>query len=437
MVLKFGLDPLGAFFLVLYTFMWIVTGIFALGFMAKQANKKRFYVCYILTYVMLACLCFAQNWFTMFSFYAFMTILSSPLVLHDGTDEAIAAGRKYLFYTFAGATLTIFGMVAAGPFSTTLAFTAGGALKPEAVSSGSQLFKIAVFLTVLGFGANTGLYPLHSGQVLSHSEAPAPAAALLSGVSNTAGVLCIIRVIWYVFGPEIIRGSWVQYALSALAVLTCVLGAIMAYQQKYLKKRLAYTSISQLSYVLFGIFCLNPIAMVGALLHVVYHAVIKSCLFMAAGGIMQVNEPHGDEPATEIQIARSKGEITSLAGIFKEMPVTMSSFTLASFGLVGIPPFAGFSSKWYLGTGSLAGGLPVLRWLGPALLLLSALVTAACMIPICIKTNFMIKDKEVTCHELSPQMIFPIILLALLVVLLGIFAQPLIDVINGVIAAFM
>ncbi len=437
MYFSFGLDPVGAFFLALFTFDWIVVAIYAAGYMKYQIHKRRFYVCYILTYVLLVCLCLSQNYFSMVFSYAFMTLISVPLVLHDETEQSVEAAKKYIFYSIAGVTLGLAGMFFAGPNCSSYLFTAGGSLKPEALESGSNVLRAAIFLSILGYGAKAGLFPLHASLPAAHPVAPCPASAVLSGGASNAGVLCIIRVIYFVYGPEIIRGSWVQYALSGLALLTVVTGTLMAYQQTRLKSRLSYSTVSQMSCILFGIFTLNPIATLGAFLHIVYRCIIKTCLFLVAGGVKFANHSNEGEPATDVQIARSRAEIASFEGLGKQMPVTFACFTVASFGLIGIAPFAGFLSKWYIATGSLNEGLTVISWLGPACILAMAMLTAACLLSISIKAFFPQKDLEVTCHELPPVMLFPIILLAVLVVLLGIFAQPLVNVVNGVIAGFM
>ena len=434
-----GIDNVGLFFCALFTFMWIVAGIYASKYTTHQSNNKRFYTCYIASYVMLVILCFAQNYFTMYLSFEFMTLISMPMVLHNGTDEAIAAAKKYLFYSIAGATLGLLGFFFSAQYCTTFDFVPGGSLAPQYLIDTPAVLLAAIFLAVVGFGAKAGLFPLHAWLPTAHPVAPAPASAVLSGVITKAGVLCIIRVIHFVFGPAVVRGTWVQYAWICLALLTVVMGSLMAAQQDLFKKRLAYSTVSQVSYVLFGIFTLNPIGMLGSMLHIIYHSVIKDCLFMSAGSVMFANHLHEGEPATELQIARSKALVSSFDGIGREMPITFACFTIASLGLVGVPPFAGFLSKWYLATGSLAEGIPVLSWLGPACLLASALLTAVYLLSISIRAYFPPKDKEIqpTCHEVPAPMLFSEILLAVLVVVLGVFAQNLVDIFNVIIAGFM
>ena len=204
-----------------------------------------------------------------------------------------------------------------------------------------------------------------------------------------------------------------QKALIVLSLITVFMGSMMAYGEDLLKRRLAYSTVSQVSYVLFGVFTLHPVALLGALLHVIYHSIIKDGLFLGAGAVIFTNH---------------KEYVSQLHGMGKRMPVTFGCFTVCSLGLIGIPPFAGFLSKWYLAAGSLSEGLPVLSWLGPAVLLLSALLTAGYLLPISIHGFFPGEgEKEAEGKEAPFQMLFPMLVLALGVVVFGVFAQPLAD----------
>ena len=417
MFLRFGADAFSWLFFALVSFMWIVVGIFAIKYSDHLDHKKRFFTFYILTYVMLGLLCFSQSYLSMYLSFEMMTLCSMPLVLHDGRKESIDAAKKYLFYSIFGATLGLLGMFFAANYASVY-FVQGGALSSSAKGHESAIL-IAIFLTIVGFGAKAGLFPLHSWLPAAHPQAPGPASAVLSGVITKAGVLCIIRVIFYIYGPEIIRGTWVQYTLLGLAMLTIFMGSLMAYNQKHLKRRLAYSTVSQVSYILFGIFTLNSVAMTGSLLHIIYHSVIKNLLFLVAAELMFKYDIHN---------------VDEIEGMGRKMPITFGCFTVASLGLVGVPPFAGFLSKWYIATGSLLENIPVIKWLGPAVLLASALMTAAYLLSICIKAFFPRKEILLELNEKIPgkgeapvAMLFPVILLGCLVVILGIFAKPWAD----------
>ena len=416
--LQFGTDGIGRFFLILFTCMWILAGIYALKYKEHMIHTKRFFAFYLLTYAMLALLTMAANYLTMYLCFEFMTLLSMPMVLQDGTPQAIAAARKYLFYSIFGATLGLLGMFFANLYGSTLAFTAGGVLDPAKMAGKEGITLIAAFLSVAGFGAKAGLFPLHAWLPTAHPVAPAPASAVLSGVITKAGVLCIIRVLYQIWGPAFLRGTWAQYALLGLALVTVFMGSMMAYGEDLLKRRLAFSTVSQVSYVLFGLFTMNVPAMLGALLHAAYHSILKDGLFMAAGAIIFTNH---------------KEYVHQLTGMGKKMPVTYACFTLYSLGLIGIPPFAGFLSKWYLAEGSLSGGLPVLSWLGPATLLLSALLTAGYLLPICISGFFPGEDApEAEGKEAPVQMLLPMAILAAATVILGVFANLLADPLRAI-----
>ena len=211
--------------------------------------------------------------------YEMMTLFSLPLVLHERTPEAVAAAKKYLYYSSFGALCGLFGIFVLTPALTSAGFTAGGSLGEEV--SGMTL--AAVFVMLLGFGVKAGLFPLHGWLPTAHPVAPAPASAVLSGVITKAGVLGVIRTIYYTAGPETIRGSWVQWVYLALICVTIVMGSAMALQEDVLKKRLAYSTVSQVSYILLGLALLDAQGLTGALTHIVFHSVIKNALFMIAG----------------------------------------------------------------------------------------------------------------------------------------------------------
>ncbi len=419
--ISFARDGLGTFFLCLVTVMWVLVGIYAQKYKEHMKKTGRFFTFYVLTYVMLTALTMASNYLTMYLCFEFMTLLSMPMVLHDGTPEAVAAAKKYLFYSIFGATLGLLGMFFAGIYGTTLSFVSGGVLDPAKMAGKENVLLWVAFLSIAGFGAKAGMFPLHAWLPAAHPVAPAPASAVLSGVITKAGVLCIIRLIYQVYGTEFLRGTWVQTALIVLALVTVFMGSMMAFGEDLLKRRLAYSTVSQVSYVLFGVFTMNPAALLGALLHVAYHSVIKDGLFLGAGAII---------------FCTHKEYVSQLTGLGKKMPVTFGCFTIYSLGLIGIPPFAGFLSKWYLAQGSLAEGLPVLSWLGPAVLLLSALLTAGYLLPISIQGFFPGADApEAEGQEAAALMKGPMLILAAAVVLLGLFAQPLVTVFTDTIGS--
>ena len=236
---------------------------------------------------------------------------------------------------------------------------------------------------------------------------------MLSGVITKMGVLGIIRVIFYIVGADTLRGTWVQTAVCILALITVFMGSMLAYRTDLLKKRLAYSTVSQVSYVLFGLSTLTPVGFVGALLHIVFHSIIKDALFMQAGAI----------------ISRSgKKYVSELRGIGKQMPVTIWCFALCALGLIGIPPTGGFVSKWSLALGALESNLGVLGIVGPAVLLISALLTAGYLLPVALN-GFLpgedFDDAQAPKCEAGALMLVPIVILSALCVLGGMFPDAL------------
>ncbi|MCR4903904.1 MAG: proton-conducting membrane transporter [Butyrivibrio sp.] len=415
----FIVDKLGIVFAVLFATVFTLVGIAALEYMEHEGGIKSFYGFYIPTAIVLVLACFAGNFFTYYVLFELMTFISMPMVLHSRTHESVMAALKYLFYSVAGAFLTIFGFFLFLSEGFDLSFLPGGSLGNIALSN-RELF--GVFLMIIGFGTKAGMFPMHGWLPTAHPVAPAPASAVLSGVITKAGVLGIIRCIYYVVGVNNIRGSWVQYAWIVLTLITIFMGSMMAYMEKGLKKRMAYSTVSQVSYILFGLSLMEPIAFVGAIMHVVFHSIVKDTLFLTAGSII---------------MKTGKTMVKELDGIGKSMPVTMWCFTLVSVTLIGIPPTSAFVSKWYLGVGAFSSGIPLIRWLGPCILLISALLTAGYLLTVSLKAFFgeEVKNENEKAHmaaDPGKRMLIPIIILTIMAVLFGIIPKGLIDILTAI-----
>lgn len=417
----FRLDDLGRIFTVIVTILWILAGFYSFEYMKHEKEEKRYFGFYLMTFGVLLALTFAGNIVTYYLFYEMMTLLSMPLVLHSKTREALMGGLKYLFYSLCGAYMVLMGLFFLNKYAVTLQFTPGGVLNKELTAGNEKLLLIMVFFMILGFSVKAGMFPMHAWLPAAHPVAPAPASAVLSGLIVKAGVLGIIRAVYFLFGESFIRETWVQTAWMTLSLVTIFMGSMLAYREKMIKKRLAYSTVSQLSYILFGLALLQPQAMTGALLHVVFHAFIKSTLFLCAGAIIYKT---------------GRTNVDDMTGIGKEMPVTIWCYTFASLALIGIPPASGFISKWYLAEGSLLSGTGVFTWLGPVVLLISALLTAGYLLPITIKGFLPGTDYDygsLQKREPNLWMIIPLIILAALSVGLGIFPNPLTEFIQGIV----
>ncbi len=396
----FAPDHMGKVFALVVTLVWVPAGFFSFSYLKEGKKQKRFYGFYLIVYGILNALNFAGNLVTFYVFYELMTLLSMPLVLHEQTREAVMAGVKYLFYSFCGAYMALFGLYVVWHHSGTFVFTERGTLDPSLVSGNEGILLLAACFLLLGFSVKAGMFPMHGWLPVAHPVAPAPASAVLSGLIVKGGVLGMIRVIFYTFGADFLRGSWVQTLFLTLALITVFMGSMLAYLEKGLKKRLAYSTVSQVSYILFGLFLLAPAGLTGSLLHVIFHACIKSCLFLCAGAVIRQT---------------GKQCVDELTGIGKEMPVTMWCFAICSLALIGIPPACAFISQWYLCVGAFDAGIPVVSWLGPVVLLVSALLTAGYLLPIVIRGFFPGQDYDyAVCkrREGSAFLVVPVVFLA-------------------------
>ncbi len=409
-------DGMSRLFMTIAAWGYLLAGIFSFKYMEHEEAEGAFpedifYCFYLLSLGALIGMDLSSGLISMYFFFEMITLLSMPLVLHERTKESIAAALKYLFYSVAGAFLALGCIFFLAQYTVSMDFVYGGNLAASAYEHRSLLL-VMVFLGVIGFGAKAGMFPLHGWLPSAHPVAPAPASAVLSGIIAKAGVLAIIRIIYYSVGTAFLLDTWVRIAWLSLALLTVFMGSMMAYREKVLKKRLAYSSVSQISYVLFGLFLMNTTGLTGGLMQVLFHACVKICLFLTAGSVIFNTGYH---------------RVDELKGLGKCMPVTFTAFTLASLSLIGIPPFAGFISKWYLALGSLSSGIDIIDWLGPVILLISALLTAGYLLPITVAAFFPGKDFKLqkTFKEGGALMDVPLLALSVLSLLMGLFSSPI------------
>lgn len=418
--LAYHTDGLAKFFACLISTIWLIAAVFSMEYMKHEHKPERFFMFYTFSLGALMSLCFSENMMTLYLSYEFMTILTAPLVIHTGTPEAVRAGLKYLGYSFFGAGLGLMGFFFLNTYCETTSFVAGGTLDMALVAGNENLMLIVFFLMALGFGCKAGMFPLHAWLPTAHPVAPSPASAVLSGIITKGGVIAIIRVTYYLFGVDFLRGTWAQTALLVLSIVTIFMGSMLAYKEKLLKRRLAYSTVSNVSYVVFGLMLMCPAGFMGALLQVVFHAVAKNILFLCAGAI--IYKTH-------------KTFVYELKGIGKEMPIVMWTFALASLSLIGIPPTSGFVSKWYLAQGGLMPEAGVLGLVGVAILMVSALLTAGYLMSIVLNAFFPGKDFNYAAlqkKEPNYLMTVPLVLLSIAVVGFGMMPAPLLDIISSI-----
>lgn len=415
--LSFGFtaDAVSKFFCAIIVIAWLLVTVYATGYMKHEKNEERFFLFSFLTEGAMLGAAFSNGLISMYVFYELVTLFSMPLVLHSLSKESVAAAKKYLYYSIAGAFMALFGIFVMGTSAETLEFVAGGT-----IANASPLVLAATFVMCVGFGAKAGLFPLHGWLPTAHPVAPAPASALLSGIIAKAGVLAIIRTIFFTVGAEKLSGTWVQTTLLVLSLLTVLMGSMMAYREKIFKKRLAYSTVSQISYVLCGLFLFTESGLNGALWQILFHAVVKVGLFLCAGAVI---------------FLYGKTKVEELNGIGKKMPVTFVCFTILSLSLIGIPPTGGFFSKWELATASLeAAGIGALTWIVPVILLISALLTAGYLLDITIRAFFKKEENETEKVKEPKAMITVLILLAAIALLGGVFASQTGDIISTVVS---
>jgi multicomponent Na+:H+ antiporter subunit D len=404
LVLALRVDDLGMLFALLASALWVATSFYAIGYMRghDEPYQTRFFACFALCLASVVGLAFAANLFTFFVFYEALTLATYPLVTHHGTAEARAAGRRYLAYLLTGgaALLLAIGVIASTVGE--LDFVPGGFLEGEL----SDLALVSVFaLFVLGFGSKAAILPLHRW-LPSAMVAPTPVSALLHAVAVVkAGVFGFARTIGYVFGPGPLEDLGLAVVLGSVAALTIVVASFTALAQDQLKRRLAYSTIAHLSYIVLGLSLLSTTGWTGGLLHLVNHAALKITLFFVAGALY-----------VHLHLDR----VSQLDGVGRRMPVTMGAFALASLGLAGLPPMGGFVSKWYL----VLGGADADQMLFAAIMLFSGLLTAGYLFPIVARAFLRPLPEGSTgpvglAGEASPFMVVPIAATAALALALG------------------
>ncbi|EMA12699.1 cation:proton antiporter [Haloarcula marismortui] len=368
--LAFRVDALGLLFGLLASLLWIVTSFYSIGYMRglDEHAQTRYFASFAASLASAIGVAFASNLLTLFVCYELLTVSTYPLVTHDETDEARAAGRKYLAYTFGGGVAVLGGTVLVFVLAGTTAFTPGGL---EGLATADPTLARAAFaLLAAGFGVKAALMPVHSW-LPDAMVAPTPVSGLLHAVAVVkSGVFGIARVVLDVYGTGTMEQLGVGLPLAAIAAFTLLTASIIALRQDNLKRRLAYSTISQLSYIVLGLGLLHGQALTGGLLHIPAHAFMKLTLFFCAGAIHV--ETHTDD-------------ISDMAGIGKRMPLTMAAFAVAAAGMAGIPLVAGFVSKWYLVIGALSlnGGLVF-----AAALLVSGVLNIAYFWPIVYQAYF-------------------------------------------------
>lgn len=394
-------DAAGMIFALLASSLWVVASVYAVGYMRAEHEHKqtRFFTAFALSIAAAAGVALSANLLTFVVFYELLSLFTYPLVIHRETENALAAGRKYLTYTLSGGVLLIGGAAWIHMLGIDGAFVAGGLLSGEEISktTGWGLFA----LLVTGVAVKAGVMPLH-GWLPSAMVAPTPVSALLHAVAVVkAGVFGMVRMLIFVFGADLLRDLGADTVIMILAAITLLAGSMLALRHDNLKRRLAYSTISHLSYIVLGVALLGPIALTGALFHIVGHGVTKITLFFVAGAI---------------NAHTHKENVSQLDGIGRQMPITMGAFTLASLSMTGIPPFVLFTSKFYLGWGA----AEVDQQIFMIVYLISGVLAAGYLFPVVIRAFWRSSPDHVRYHEADMRMVIPLAITGLLALFLGV-----------------
>lgn len=358
---KLQADPLAILFISLSAVLWLITTVYSVGYLERGPHRARFFGFFSLCVAATVGIAMAGNLFTFLLFYELLTLATYPLVIHNGTAAALRAGRIYLIYTLAGGLVLLLGTLGLWVLAGTTDFVPGGIL--SGVAETNPLMAQFLFVVLIGaLGVKAALVPVHRWLPIA-MVAPAPVSALLHAVAVVkAGAFGIIRVVYEVFGIETAQALGMTLPLAALASVTIIYGSIRAITQDDIKKRLAYSTVSQVSYITLGVALASPIAAVGALAHLIHQGLMKITMFMVAGNLAE---------------GLGVKKVSQMDGVGRAMPGTMLAFSLAALAMIGLPPLAGFVSKWYLAQGSLQAGQP---WV-IALLLGSSLLNAMYFLP--------------------------------------------------------
>ena len=416
LTLALNLDGMGKIFAGLVALLWPFTTIYAFEYMKHENRQRMFYCFFLVSYGVTLGIACAGNILTMYFFYELLTLATLPLVLQPMNRAAIRAGFSYLLYSIGGAAFAFIGMVFLLTYGSGEGFRMGGILT-EAAWDNRQLMLIVYVAAFVGFGVKAAIFPLHAWLPRA-SVAPTPVTALLHAVAVVkAGAFAVIRLTYYSFGTEFLRGSWAQYAVMAVALVSILYGSSASLKQVHFKRRLAYSTMANLSYILFGVTLMTPAGLEAGVLHMLFHSIIKIGAFFAAGAVLHTTE---------------REYISQLDGLGKKMPVTFGAFTVFALSLTGVPLFNGFVSKWSLASAAVESG-GAFELVGIIVLLISALLTAIYMLSVCIRAYFPGEGTDIKAlsgvKEANWLMTVPMVILAAACIIFGLLSQPVVDMI--------
>lgn len=423
LTITFKIDGMSMVFAGLVSALWPFATLYAFEYMTKEENEKTFFAFYTITYGVTLGIALAGNILTLYFFYELLTLVTVPLVMHTLTREAILASRKYLYYSLGGAAFAFIGLIFIIIYGSTTDFVLGGVLDLNKVGDRTNTLLLIYVMAFMGFGVKAAVFPFNSW-LPDAGVAPTPVTALLHAVAVVkSGAFAILRLTYYSFGADFLRGTWAQTVVMLIAMFTIVYGCSRAVKETHIKRRLAYSTISNLSYIVFGATIMTPLGMAGALSHMIFHAVMKISSFFCAGAIMHQTDKH---------------YVHELDGLGYKMPRVFTVFAISAFGLMGVPGLAGFISKWNLASAAVESGNPV-AYAGIICLLISALLTAIYMLSIVVRAFFPGKDfDDSSIKDIKDpgwKMLVPLAVFTVFIILFGLYSTPVVnflkDVANG------
>lgn len=417
------IDGPGGLYAGLVAALWPLAMLYSFEYMKHEHNEKSFFLFYMVTYAITLGVALSENILTMYFFFEMLSLVTLPLVMHTRTREAILASRTYLYYMLGGAAFAFVGMIFILTYGTTSSFVAGGVLDMAKIGDKTNMLLIIFVLCFCGFSVKTAMWPF-SSWLPKAGVAPTPVTALLHAVAvvNT-GAFAVMRVTYFSFGTEVLRGTWAQDVVMILVIITIVYGCSRALKETHIKRRLAWSTVSNLSYILFGVVMMSPMGLTGALAHMLFHSFMKICSFFCAGAVMYKT---------------GKSYIHELDGFGRKMPWVFTIFTVSALALMGVPGLCGFVSKWNLAKAAVDSG-NILAYIGVAALLVSALLTAIYMLTIVVRAFFPGKDfdYEAICEVEDPNwmMLVPLVLFVIVMFIFGLHSGPVIELLEDIAAA--
>lgn len=415
--ISFKIDGMTKVFAGLISTLWPFAVLYSFEYMEHEANEKTlkektFFGGYVATFGVTLGIAMAANMLTMYCFYEMLTLVTIPLILFTMSDDAIRATRTYITYSLGGAAFAFIAFIFLTAFGDSIDFVLGGVLNAGKIAGREDVLRFVYVLAFFGFGVKAAVFPVCSW-LPKAGVAPTPVTALLHAVAVVkSGAFAIIRLTYYSFGTDLLKETFAQYIPMAFAIFTIVYGCSMAVKERHIKRRFAYSTISNLSYILFAVTLMTPLGMSAAMTHMVFHGVMKIASFFCAGAVI---------------VKAHKTYVYELEGFGKKMPKTFFVMSVSALALMGVPGLCGFISKWQIAKAAIASQTP---WglAGLVALLISALLTAIYMLQIIIRAYFPTEKKlDTTKCDPSFRMLVPLYSFVIAMVFLGLFSSPLVS----------